>query len=69
MIINAAFVRRLIKEAGLKGWEDSARALGISGRSMRRYVSQTAAYRQPPMIVLVALKGLTKRVPPPIPGR
>ncbi|HXI67276.1 MAG TPA: hypothetical protein VNH41_05010 [Steroidobacteraceae bacterium] len=61
-VISASFVRRLISEAH-HTQVSAAHAIGISPRAMRRYVSEGTDYRQPPMVVLVALRGLPKKRP------
>ena len=55
---TAAYMRKLISRAGLNQCS-AARAIGISPRAMRRYVSEDRkVYRQPPTPVVMALEGL-----------
>ena len=55
---SATYVRELIARAGLNQ-VTAAHAIGISPRTMRRYVSlQRKVYRAPPRPVVLALEGL-----------
>lgn len=60
--VSPGFVRKLIKDKG-HTYESAAEAIGISVRSMWRYVGEGDAFRHPPLVVLVALKGLSVRLP------
>lgn len=62
-MITAKFVRKLIADKA-HTQVSAALAIGISPRSMRRYVSEKN-FQEPPMVVLVALKGLPMRLGPP----
>jgi hypothetical protein len=55
--INAAFVRRLIREKA-HTQVSAAHAIGISPRTMGRYVSKGSDYRTPPVVVLWWLTGV-----------
>lgn len=55
-MITAKFVRKLIADKA-HTQVSAALAIGISPRSMRRYVSEKN-FQEPPMVVLVALKGM-----------
>jgi hypothetical protein len=57
---NATYVRELIARAGLNQ-VTAALAIGISPRTMRRYVSlHRKVYREPPRPVVLALEALKK---------
>lgn len=58
---TAAYLRSLIERAGLNQ-VTAAQAIGISPRTMRRYVSERRrVWREPPMPVVLALEGLEVR--------
>ena len=57
---DATYVRELIARAGLNQ-VTAAQAIGISPRTMRRYVSlHRKVYREPPRPVVLALEGLQR---------
>lgn len=59
-MITARFVRSLYQPKGYT-YERAAKEIGISVRSMRRYISGGKGWRKPPMVVLVALRSLPLR--------
>lgn len=61
-MITARFVRSLYQPKGYT-YERAAKEIGISSRSMRRYISGGKGWRKPPMVVLVALRSLPPRGP------
>lgn len=64
VVITASFVRRLIEEKA-HTQVSAAKAIGISPRSMRRYVSNGKDFRPASVVVCLALKGLPTRTGPP----
>jgi predicted transcriptional regulator len=57
---SARYLRDLIAAAG-HSQVSAAKAIGISPRSMRRYVSTSrGVYREPPRPVVLALEALSK---------
>ena len=57
---GAPYIRDLIERAGLNQ-VTAARAIGLSPRAMRRYVSlHRKVYREPPRPVVLALEALER---------
>lgn len=59
-VITPAFVRSLFEPKGYT-YQQAAASIGISARAMRRYITNGAGWRQPPIPTLLALKTLQKK--------